>query len=290
MRALIEIEVTKIAYRRLNQVVLALLCGMLVLVYVLLWMASGVVADIGAPPEAATRLRSALYLQETVPFAMLMLYAFGFVAGVVVIGANVGAEYTWNTVRTVTAAEPQRPKVLLAKLIALWALVVAGLFVALLVTLVTSMVITVFAGEFDLSFVDGGYVRESSSAFLRMLVGTGPYFALAFMLGTIGRSATAGIALALGVAFLEGIVGGLLALSGGWLADLTWYMLDTNADTLALAESGQFGQLFGGDGAMSAVFDRPSVTHAVVVLLTWTALLLSGAFWGFQRQDLGYEG
>jgi len=41
---------------------------------------------------------------------------------------------------------------------------------------------------------------------------------------------------------------------------------------------------------MSAVFDRPSVTHAVVVLLTWTALFLSGAFGVFQRQDLGYEG
>lgn len=292
MRALVGIEVEKILRRRLNQVVLAVSTVLLIVVYVLLWLATDVVSEVGAgDPEAVQRLRSSLYLEETVPFAILMLYFVGFVAGVVVIGANVGSEYTWNTVRTFTSVEPRRGLLLLAKLIALLATLVVGLLFGLAVMVATSAVITLVAGEFDLSFVDGEYLRESAASFGKLVVGTSPYFGLAFLLGVVGRSPTAGIALALGVAFLEGIVGGLMVLAGGWLADVTKFMLDQNGDNLALTEAGPFGQVAGGQGsALEDLFDRPSVEHSIIVLLVWTAVFLALSFWAFRRQDLEYQG
>jgi ABC-2 type transport system permease protein len=283
------VEVDKIVRRPLNQIVLSIFLALLVVVYVLLWMASGVIGDVSADADTVTRIRSSLYLQETVPFAILMLYAFGFLSGVVVIGANTGAEYTWNTIRTLSAAEPRRWRLLLAKILALWVLVVAGMVLGMIVMLATSSVITLVAGEFSLSFVDAEYIRDSIYSFGRLILATAPYFALAAMLGVIGRSATAGIALAIGVAFLEGIVGGLMSLAGGWVAEIPRFMLDANADTLAMAGGGQLNELFDGDSALGAAFDRPGVWHASIVLLGWTAAFVAAAFWAIRRQDLHYR-
>lgn len=291
MTALLAIEVEKILRRRLNHVVLAIFLALLVIVYVLLWLASDVVAEVGTgDSDVVERIRSSLYLQETVPFAMLMLYTFGFAAGVVMVGANVGSEYGWNTIRTLTAAEPRRWRVLLAKYLALAGVFVAVLLLGLVTTLLTSAVITLAAGQFDLGFVDGPYLRDSAYAFLRILVAMSPYVTLAALLGVYGRSATAGIALALGVAFLEGIVGGLMTLAGGWVAEIPKFMLDANGDTLAIANGGQFGEMFGADSPFAAALDRPSVRRAVITLLCWAAAFIATSFWVLRRQDLGYEG
>lgn len=290
MSALIANEMTKIIHRRLNQIVLAVTYVLLVVVYILLWMASDVVGQVGLSADVANTMRSTLYLEETVPFAMLMLYSFGFASGVVVIGSNVGSEYGWNTVRTVTAVEPRRWWVLLAKLVALWSLVVVGMFFGLLLMLVTSGLITLVAGELDLSFVDAGYIRESTLSFLRMLAATAPYFALAVLLAIVGKSATAGIALSFGVAFLEGIVSGLMSLAGGWVAEIPPYLLDANGDTLGIANGGQLEAMFGGESALGQAFNRPTLTHAVTVMLCWAVVFLAASFWTFRRQDLEYQG
>ena len=65
---------------------------LLVVIYVLLWLASDALSNVGTTdPETIEDIRSALPGRDG-PFAMLMLYTFGFVTGVVVIGSNVGSE------------------------------------------------------------------------------------------------------------------------------------------------------------------------------------------------------
>jgi ABC-type transport system involved in multi-copper enzyme maturation permease subunit len=290
VRALLAIEIEKILRRRLNQIVFAIVLVLLVVVYVLLWLGIDALSGTSTgDPGAVEDIRSTLYLQGTVPFAILMLYTFGFVGGVVVIGSNIGSEYTWNTIRTLTAAEPRRWRILAAKLIALWAVVVVGLLIGLIVALATSAIITLAAGKFDLGFVDAAYVRESALSFLRILVGTAPYFSLAALLGVVGRSPTAGIALALGVAFLEGIISGLMQLAGGWVAHIPLYTLDANADSLALVDGGYLSDLYAQSGFSEAI-QQPSVEHAVAVLLFWAFALIGMTFWSLSRQDLPYEG
>jgi len=288
MTTLIRIEVEKIVRRRLNQIVLGVFLSLLIVVYVLLWLATDVISEAGGGEVGD--LRSALFLEETVPFAILLIYSFGFAAGVVVIGASIGSEYAWNTVRTLTSVEPRRSRLLTAKLIALWGTIVVGLILGLVVSVATSSLITIADGQIDLSFVDLSYVRDSAYAFLRMLVGTAPYFGLALMFGVVGRSATAGIALALGVGFLEGIVSGLMQLAGGWLGELPKYMLDRNTDSLAFTRGGPFDAIAGQGTALGDLFEQPSVWHSVWVLSAWTTLFVLTAFWTFRRQDLEYQG
>jgi hypothetical protein len=95
--------------------------------------------------------------------------------------------------------------------------------------------------------------------------------------------------LALGVAFLEGIVSGLMQLAGGWVANIPLYTLDANADTLALVESGVLSDLYGQSGFGEAI-QRPSVEHAVIVLLFWAFAFITATYWCLSRQDLPYEG
>jgi ABC-2 type transport system permease protein len=162
----------------------------------------------------------------------------------------------------------------------------------LVAVLVTSAVITAIDGRVDLSFIDAAYVRHSVESFLRLLLAISPYVGLAVLFSILGGSPTAGIALSVGVAFLEGFVGGMMTLAGGWVAELPKYMLDMNADTLALEAGGAFGTLFGADGGSPffAAFDRPSPLHAALVLTAWALAFFTLAFWFFQRQDLEYQG
>jgi ABC-type transport system involved in multi-copper enzyme maturation permease subunit len=292
MRALIATEWLKIVRRRLNHVTLGIMCGLLVLMYVLLWLATGFVEDAGlGSGEMLGDIRSALFLEETVPFALMLLYAFGLLSGLVVVGANTGAEYTWNTVRTMTGVEARRWRFLAAKLLALATAVIAGLLVGLVVVLVTSAVITLVDGQMDLSFVDADYLEHSAASFGRLLIQLVAYLSLSVLCATIGRSPTAGIALAVGVAFLEGIVSGMMTLAGGWVAEIPQYGLDHNADSLSMQAGGLFGSMAaGGDSPFAGVIDQPDPVQAGVTLLIWAAVFLGAAFWWFQRQDLEYQG
>ncbi|GMU39671.1 MAG: hypothetical protein AMXMBFR23_05370 [Chloroflexota bacterium] len=292
MSALVAMEWHKIARRRLNHIVLGVLCAILVLLYVLLWLATGVVEDVGLGGEGmVSELRSSLFLEETVPFALMMLYGFGLMAALVMVGANVGAEYTWNTVRTMTTAEPHRWRWLAAKGIALLGATLFGLLVGLLVVLLTSTVITLIDGRLDLGFVDGPYLRHSAASFGRLLVQIAPYLSLSFMFAVIGRSPTSGIAISIGVMFLEAIVGGMMTLAGGWVAEIPRFGLDYNADSLSMEAGGLFGQM--ADSAASpfaSVMELPDPKVAAAVLLTWAVVFLGIAFWRFQRQDFEYQG
>lgn len=289
MTRLIAVEWYKIAHRRLNWVTLGVLCALMVAIYLLLWAATSAVEQVpGAQDHGLAELRSSLFLEQSVPFGITMLFGFGLLAGIVVIAANVGSEYTWNTVRTFTAASPRRSVWLLAKLVALTAAIVVGLLVALVVSVFTSAAITLVDGEFSLEFVTAGFAKDSTVSFLRLLLACAPYFALTLFAASWGGSTTAGIAFGVGVAFLEGIVSGLMSLAGGWVDEVPKLLLDRNADTLAL-ETGGGLETFVEGSPFAEVIDMPDPVQAGLVLAIWAAVLTAVTFARFRRQDLGYR-
>jgi len=290
------VEWTKIRRRNLNWIALAVVCVLIVAVYLLLWAASGVVDPnervlMGEGMELG-EFRTLLFLEDSVPFGLTMLYEFGVLAGIVVVGANVGSEYSWNTIRTNVAAHPNRVELLLAKLTALGGALVLGMLIALAVALLTSAVITLIDGNFTLSFVDLPFLRDSLYSFGRLLLEAGPYFALAAMGAILGKSATSGISIAVGVLFLEGIVSSLMTLAGGWVANVPDFLLNRNADGLAREAGGSFrAQL---DQMVQAtsfgkIFEFPDPVQSGVVLAVWAAIFMAGSIVIFRRQDLGYQ-
>ncbi len=290
MTRMVAVEWYKIRRRRLNWVALWVLCAVMVAIYVLLWAATGAVEQVLAAEDhtGLPELRSALFLEETVPFALNVLQAFGIMAGIVVIGANIGSEYSWNTVRTLSAAYPRRWSWLLAKVTALGAAIVVGLLVALAASVLTSAVITLLDGEFSLGFVTADFVLHSLYSFLRLLVAGSPYFALTLFAGVWGGSATAGIAAGVGVLFLESIISGLMTLAGGWVHEVPDLLLDRNADTLAIEAGGSLQSLLEAS-PFADVVRFPDPVQAGLVLLAWALAFSVLAFVLFERQDLGYR-
>lgn len=290
MIRLFAVEWYKIRHRRLNWITLGVLCAVMVTIYLLLWATTSAIEDASGPIDNGRlgELRSSLFLEEAVPFGITMLFGFGLLAGIVVISGNVGSDYTWNTVRTFTAAHPKRSDWMLAKMAALGLAIVVGLLIALAVAVVTSAAITLVDGNFSLSFIDGAYARDSVLSFIRLLVGCSPYFAMSLLAASWGGSSTAGIAVGVGVAFLEGIISGLMSLAGGWVAQVPQFLFDRNADTLAL-ESGSGLQALVESSPFGDVIEMPDPVQAAAVLLTWATLLSALAVVQFQRQELYYR-
>lgn len=134
----VGVEWAHIWRRRLNWITLGVVLVLILTVYVLLWVASGVIdpQQRGVLREdiAVGDPRSVLFLEDAVPFALTMLYEIGLLGGVVVVGANIGSEYAWNTIRTNVAANPNRLELMAAKLIALGVAIVAGMLIGLAVS------------------------------------------------------------------------------------------------------------------------------------------------------------
>lgn len=242
--------------------------------------------------ERLDEFRSLLFLEDSVPFALTMLYSFGLMAGIVVVGANVGAEYGWNTIRTTVSAYPMRGRLLLAKVVALSGALVSGLLIAMVISLVTSTVITLIDGEFTLSFVDWPFLRHSFFSFLRLLLQGAPYFAFTLLAAIWGTSTTSGISIAVGVLFLEGVVAALMTLAGGWVAEIPNYMLNRNADGLSQEVGGSFQADFeelAEFSAFESVLTFPDPVHSGIVLAVWTVVFAIGAWVVHQRQDLHFR-
>lgn len=296
MHRLIRVELVKIWRRRLNWITLGVVLVLIVTVYVLLWVASGVIDPeqrrILREDIPISDLRSVLFLEDAVPFALTMLYEIGLLGVVVVVGANVGSEYAWNTLRTNVAAYPDRIELMVAKLIALGVAVVAGMLVGLVVSLLTSTVITVIDGGFTLEFVDLEFLAHSLYSFLRLLLQGAPYFALAVLGATWGRSATSGISIAVGFLFLEAIVASLMTLAGGWVSNVPDLLLSRNADSLSQLAGGTFrddlAQITQASG-FGEVFEFPDPLQSGIVLAVWTVVFTVAALVRFHRQDLGYQ-
>lgn len=252
----------------------------------------GLLSGEGLTDQRIDEFRSLLFLEESVPFALTMLYSFGLMAGIVVVGANMGSEYGWNTIRTTVSAYPMRGRLLLAKIVALSAALIAGLLIGLAVSLLTSAVITLIGGDFTLSFVDAAFLRHSCASFLRLLLQGAPYFAFTLLAAIWGTSTTSGISIAVGVLFLEGVVAALMTLAGGWVADIPNYMLNRNADGLSQLVGGSFQtdlQSMADLSAFSDVFNFPSATHSALVLGAWTVVFALGAWLVHRRQDLSFR-
>ncbi len=296
MARLIAVEWYKIVHRRLNWVTLAVLSALIVVMYALLWEATTVVdlsqSQILQDPEALRNLKSAVFLQDAVPFGVTMLQMFGQLAAVVVVGANVGSEYSWNTLRTTVAARPERGRLLAAKMVALLGAVMAAFLIGMGVALLTSTVITIAEGELALGFVTGDYLADSAASFVRLLVATLPYMALALLASVWAGSITMGLSLSVGVLFLEGIISALMTLGGGWVADIPDWMLDRNANALQQAAGGNFRDAFQAileASQLARVLDYPSLWHAAGILLIWSAVFTATAWFRFERQDLNYQ-
>ncbi|MBI2854986.1 MAG: hypothetical protein HYX87_08750 [Chloroflexi bacterium] len=285
MIRLIDAEFIKLLKRQMTRVLLFVLVGILVIMYLLL-LAVSKVAPLGGDGRGMGNAENLLGLPVAIPFAFSMLSSLGTVLAVILIGSSVGSEYSWRTVRTMLICSESRARFLGAKLVTAAALIFVGAIIGVATGFIMSLITTALGGySFDFSFMTSAYIRDQFLQFWRTLFIIMPYVLLGFLFAVVGRSATSGIALGIGVLFLESIITTLMRLAGGWVADVPNYLLAANVRVIAQLNSlpSRVGGGFGGGG-----FDisTPGVWHAAIVLSLYSLAFLIAAFYLFRKRDV----
>jgi ABC-type transport system involved in multi-copper enzyme maturation permease subunit len=105
------------------------------------------------------------------------------------------------------------------------------------------------------------------------------------MFSIVGRSAMPGIALGVGIMFLEGIITAFMTLAGGWIANIPDYLIAANVRAInslaALPQGFQAGTGFGGGSER-----LPTVPHATITLALYSVAFLIMAFYLFRKRDV----
>jgi len=268
----------------MSRVLLYVLVGIIIILYFLLLAVSKVTMPGHGPGEIAD-IQNLLGLPVAIPFALFIASSFGSVLAVILVASCIGSEYNWRTIRTILISSESRFKLLGAKLISTGIFILIGMIIAVIAGFIMSLITTGIGGyAFDFGFMTGGYIWDQFAQFWRTFFVLIPYSLVGFLLAIVGRSAMPGIALGIGVLFLESIITTFMTLAGGWVARVPDYLLAANVraiTSLADLPSG-FDQMGGGD----VITQLPGTTHAFVTLTIYSVAFLAIAFYVFRRRDV----
>jgi ABC-2 type transport system permease protein len=282
---LIGAELFKLRKRLMTRVLLYVLIGITVILYFLLLAVSKVTIPAHGSEEIG-QIQNLLGLPMAIPFALSILSSLGSVLAVILVASCVGNEYNWRTIRTILICSESRLKLLGAKLISTGILVLIGLIIGVAVGFVMSLITTAIGSySFDFAFANGGYLWDQFLQFWRTFFVLIPYMLLGFLFAIVGRSAMPGIALGIGILFLESLVTTFMRLAGGWISQVPDYLLAANVRTItSLASLPQgFNQ---GMGMGNAFTQLPRVTHAFITLSIYSLAFAVIAFYLFRKRDV----
>jgi ABC-type transport system involved in multi-copper enzyme maturation permease subunit len=269
----------------MTRVLLFVLVGIMILLYLLLFAISELIIPADLTQETGT-VRNLLGLPVALPFALSMLSSFGTILAIILIASSVGTEYSWRTIRTMLTASESRFKLLSAKLVAAGILILIGMLAGLATGFLMSLITTGIGGyAFDFSFATSEYLWDQFAQFWRTFYAIVPYALLGFLFAVVGRSSMPGIALGVGLFFLESIVSALMSLAGGWIARIPEYLPAANARALTAASNLPEGVNVGPGGG-NVLIQTPELWTAVGVLAAYCVVFLVVAFYLFRKRDL----
>ncbi len=285
MTRLISAELFKLRKRLMTRVLLFVLVGIMIVLYLLLLAVSKVTMPVHGAEEIGT-IQNLLGLPLAIPFALSMLSSLGTILAVILIASSVGTEYSWRTLRTMLICSESRLKLLGAKLVAAGILILIGMVIGLATGFLMSLITTAIGGySFDFSFATGGYLWDQFLQFWRTFYVLMPYALLGFLLAIVGRSAMPGIALGIGIFFLESIITTFMNLAGGWIARIPDYLLAANVRAITALSNLPQGMGMGMDGG-NLSGQTPELWQAFIILAAYSLAFTGLAFYLFRKRDV----
>ena len=264
-------------------ILLYVLTGILVLIYSLLYAVSKISLPSVSPPGLGS-IENLLGLPLAIPFALSILSSFGTVLAVVLMASFVGNEYNWGTIRIALICAESRWKFLGAKLISIIIAILTGMIIGVATGFVMSLITTAIGNyAFNFNFATGEYIWSQFLQFWRTFYIIMLYALLGFLFAVVGRSAMPGIAVSIGVLFLESIITTLMRLAGGWVAKIPNYLLTANVD--AINALNQIPQGFA-EGRGGGLIQLPPINQAYTVLTVYILVFVAIAFYLFRRRDV----
>ena len=222
-------------------------------------------------------LRGGLLLPRSINGALeSVLATFGVILVMVLAASTVGTEYGWGTLRTVLVRGVGRWQLLASKTLLLGLLCVGVSLVVSLITGVGSLIAS-------LTFDDGGLAGSgewsvAAITFGKVIYMFMPYIALAILFTVLTSSSGVGISIGVGYYVVESIVVGIL-INFDWFESVSNFVLGHAASGWLSAD----GSVRFGPPGVGTV---PDALHGALVMLGYTLILGSLAFWQFQRKDI----
>lgn len=285
MNRLIAAELLKLRKRGMTWILFYVLVGILVLLYLLLFAISRITLPNATAQETGT-VQQLLGLPLSLPFGLSILASLGTLLAVILMASSAGNEYNWRTIRLALISSESRLRFLAAKLISVAIVILIGTFAGLIVGFLLSLITTAIGGNpFDFSFATGGFIWQQFVQFWRTFYIILVYTLLGFLFSIVGRSAMPGIAVGIGILFLEPIITGFMRLAGGWVSNVPDYLLSANVNAINALNQlpGRFG---GGQGFGGASTQLPSAAHAFVVLAVYMLAFVAIGFYLFRKRDV----
>jgi len=269
----------------MTSILLDILIGLMIVFYLVLLAVAkaNITGPRGGTPTGA--IQNLLGLPVAIPFAFSMLAFLGTVMACILMASSMGNEYNWRTIRTMVISSESRTKLLIAKLISVTIYVLIGMVIGLATGFIMSLITTAIGGyKFDFSFSTGTYWWDQFVQFWRTFYIMMPYLLMAFLFSIVGRSAMPGIAVGLGMFFLEPIlIDPLMGLAGGWVAQIPDYLIQNNFGVINSLNNlpGRLGGAISGGTTQTL-----SVTHAGVMLGIYIVVFTVIAFYTFRKRDV----
>ena len=203
---------------------------------------------------------------------------------VMILGASaMGVEYGWGTLRTVLARGVGRWQFLGAKWLSLILLSGAGLLIASLTVLVSSLIAAVLTLDNGGGLANSGEWSTAGVMFGKVIYGLASYTVLALFLTVLTSSSSMGIAMSLAYYFVELILVQILGELFDWFGNISDYLLGPNIAAW-MTEPGVVTT--GGNTALANIGDLPGTLHSFVTLLVYMAVLGGAATWLILRRDV----
>jgi ABC-type transport system involved in multi-copper enzyme maturation permease subunit len=195
----------------------------------------------------------------------------GIILVAIMAASTIGNEYAWGTLRQTLARGTSRPRYLTSKLVSIGIATLIGVLIAIAVgltaTIITSMVIE---GEIIWGSLVGYFFTSLGRTLLVLVV----YISMATFFAVLLRSSGLGIMVTIAWFIGESIIGGLLSMSSGWLADIPQYLIMFNTNELLALNS------------LNPQGDITSWWQSAGILLAYSTIFIAAAYYIFQRQDL----
>ncbi len=234
--------------------------------YVSLAIAASVISD---PQSTEDSLKLPNIFENGMQIATLL----GYILAVVLASGLIGNEYSWNTIRPLLARSRSRSALLSAKWLTVLIYSVTLFVIGFIATIAFSAITSSIVGGFE--SVDRGMIGDWLVAFGRTLVSQLPYAALAFSLALITRSNAVGIAVGIGVGFLEPAIWGLLGIVTSAFDEVRKFGLEYPSTLLFNMNSGFDDNVGSGEA-----------WRAVATLGVWVAVMVGATYYFFNKRDV----
>lgn len=283
MNALIGAEWLKLRKRWLTWILLALWFVVILLILVVPWLLA--LAVKGQTREDLYQvLVSATTLPGSLPWILTLGQGFAAWLAIVLVGANIGPEFGWGTIRPLLVRGVGRWQLLVAKLGVFALAIGVGLLLTTLFGVLLSLLAAVTLGEPVWRLpVSGSFTWDVCLMLARTFLSLAAYGLLAFGCAWLTQSTVAGLALPLGYSLLEGPASaGLLLLPDNW-SRLRELLLGVNVGQLMNLNSHALPNA-------EPLTSNPAPLQALVAVLIYVLVFALVPFWVFPRRDIGGGG